>query len=72
MTRAEKGAHLEIVCALIAHLGFKSLTLRQISIGSIESVLFFCPRSESSPPVTKKCVLVPIAQMVYPFIVATR
>lgn len=41
MTRAEKGAHLEIVCALIAHLGFKSLTLRQISIGSCEPVLFF-------------------------------
>lgn len=27
--RAEKGAHLEIVCGLIPHLGFKSLTLRQ-------------------------------------------
>lgn len=50
-----EGARLEIVCALIAHLGFKSLTLRQISIGSIESVLFFCPRSKS-PPVTKKCL----------------
>lgn len=72
------GARLEIVCGLIPHLGFKSLTLRQISIDSIESVLFFCPRSESSPQspksasLIKKCVLAPIAQMVYPFIVATR
>ena len=66
------GARLEIVCGLIPHLGFKSLTLRQISIGSIESVLFFYPRSESSPPqspksasLIKKCVLASIAQMVY-------
>ena len=49
---------MEIVCGLIPHLGFKSLTLRQISIGSIESVLFFCPRSESSPQSPKSASLI--------------
>ena len=45
MTRAEKYARLEIVCALIAHLGFKSLTLRQIKYQLLiqRLVLFFYP-----------------------------
>lgn len=58
-----EGARLEIVCALIAHLGFKSLTLRQISIDSIESVLFFCPRSESSPQSPKSASLIKSAYL---------
>lgn len=55
-----------------------AVVITQISIDSIESVLFFCPRSESSPQspksasLIKKCVLAPISEMVYSFIVATR
>lgn len=47
-----------------------AVVITQISIGSIESVLFFCPCCESFPShpkclSNKKCVLAPISEMVY-------
>ena len=39
--RAEKGAHLEIVCGLIPHLGFKSQTLRQSLFRYVPEKRFF-------------------------------
>ena len=40
----EKCARLEIVCALIAHLGFKSLTLRHILSENVSFQTFFLYR----------------------------